>query len=186
MAKLIYSAIMSLDGYIEDESGRFDWAAPDEEVHAYINDIERSAGTFLIGRKMYEIMKFWEIDPIPADWPPIMRDYAQIWQSAEKIVYSKALETVESPRTRIERDFDPRIVRQLVTSAPRDVTIGGPNLAQHAFQAGLVDECHFYIVPILVGGGKPCLPKDLRIDLSLLKTHHFSNGTVHLHYHVVK
>jgi dihydrofolate reductase len=184
MAKLIYAAIASLDGYIEDESGKFDWAAPDEEVHAFINDLERSVGTCLYGRRMYETMSVWETDHTLADQSPLMRDFAQIWQSADKIVYSKTLEAAVTTRTRIERHFDPKAVRQIIASAERDITVGGPNLAQHAFKAGLVDESHLYIVPVLVGGGKHCLPSNIRLNLELLNVRHFANGTVHLRYHV--
>ena len=184
MTKLIYMAIASLDGYIEDEAGKFDWAEPDEEVHAFINDDERSVGTYLYGRRMYETMIGWETDPSLADQSPLMRDFAQIWQSADKIVYSKTLEAPVTTRTRIKWDFDPKAVRQLIASAERDLAIGGPNLAQHAFQAGLVDECHLYIVPVVVGGGKQCLPSNVRLNFELLNVRHFGNGTVHLRYHV--
>jgi dihydrofolate reductase len=184
MAKLIYAAIASLDGYIEDESGKFDWAVPDEEVHAFINDLERSVGTYLYGRRMYETMIGWETDHTLADQSPLMRDFAQIWQSADKIVYSKPLDAAATTRTRIERDSDPKAVRQIIASAERDITVGGPTLAQHAFKAGLVDECHLYIVPVLVGGGKQCLPSNVRLNLELLNVHHFANGTVHLRYRV--
>jgi dihydrofolate reductase len=184
MAKLIYVAIASLDGYIEDESGKFDWAVPDEEVHAFINDLERLVGTYLYGRRMYETMIGWETDHTLADQSPLMRDFAQIWQSADKIVYSKTLEAAATARTRIERDFDPTVVRQMIASAERDITVGGPNLAHHAFKAGLVDECHLYLVPVLVGGGKHCLPGNVRLNLELLNVRHFARGMVHLRYHV--
>jgi dihydrofolate reductase len=184
MAKLIYVAIASLDGYIEDQSGTFDWAVPDEEVHAFINDRERAIGTYLYGRRMYETMIGWETDQTLADQSPLMRDFAQIWQSANKIVYSKSLDAAATRQTRIERAFDPNTVRQLVASAERDITVGGPNLAQHAFKAGLVDECRLYLMPVLVGGGKHCLPSNVRLNLELLNIRQFANGTVHLHYHV--
>lgn len=182
MAKLIYAAIASLDGYIEDEAGTFDWAMPDEEVHAFINDLERPVGTYLYGRRMYEMMAVWETDPDLAEQSPLMRDFAQIWQAADKIVYSRTLETVSPTRTRIERDFDPDALRQMITSAGRDFAVGGPNLAAHAFKAGLVDECHLYIVPILVGGGKPCLPSNVRLELELVDERRFGSGMVHLRY----
>lgn len=184
MAKLIYGAITSLDGYIEDEDGMFDWAAPDDEVHAFMNELERSVGTFLFGRKMYETMSVWETDPSFAEQSPLLRDYAQIWQSADKIVYSRTLQTPTTTRTRIERDFEPDTVRTLLATARRDIAIAGPDLAQHAFKAGLVDECHLTIVPVTVGGGKPGLPRAVRLNLTLLDVRRFANGTVHLRYRV--
>jgi Dihydrofolate reductase len=182
MAKLIYSAITSLDGYIEDEDGKFDWAVPDEEVHAFINDLERPGGTYLYGRRMYETMVGWETDPTLAAQSQLMQDFAQIWQAADKIVYSRTLETVSTGRTRIERDFDPEAVRQMKASAERDLTVGGPGLAAHGFKAGLVDECHLFVAPIVVGGGKQSLPNDVRLKLELLDERRFGNGVVHLHY----
>jgi dihydrofolate reductase len=182
MGKLIYSAITSLDGYIEDEHGNFDWAVPDAEVHTFINDLERPVGTYLYGRRMYEVMVGWETDPTLADQSPLMRDFAEIWQAADKIVYSKTLEAVSSARTRIERDFDPRGVRQLKVSAGRDITVGGSDLAGQAFGAGLVDECHLFVAPIVVGGGKQSLPDNVRLTLDLLDERRFGNGMVHLRY----
>jgi dihydrofolate reductase len=152
MAKLIYSAIASLDGYVADEDGNFGWAVPDEEVHAFINDLQRPIGTYLYGRRMYETMVGWETDPTLAEQSPLMRDFAQIWQAADKIVYSKTLEAVSSARTRIERDFDPELVRQMKARAGRDLNVGGPELAAQAFRAGLVDELYLFVVPIVVGG----------------------------------
>ena len=181
MAKLIYSAITSLDGYIADENGTFDWAQPDEEVHTFVNDLERSAGTYLYGRRMYETMVSWETVPV-ADQPPPIRDFAEIWQAANKIVYSTSLETVSSARTRIERDFDPEAVRQMKTLAGRDITVGGSSLAAQVIQAGLVDEYHLIVSPIVVGGGKPSLPKHVRLSLELVDERRFGNGMVHLHY----
>ena len=180
MANLIYSAIASLDGYVDDEDGNFDWAAPDEEVHAFVNDLERPIGTYLYGRLMYETMVFWETAarrPAPA----VFRDYAAIWQAAEKIVYSRTLETAASARTRIEREFDPDAVRRLKAASARDITIGGAELAGQAIGAGLVDECHLFLVPVLVGGGKRALP-ELRVNLELLDERTFRNGTVFLRY----
>ena len=182
MARLIYSAIASLDGYVADAAGRFDWAAPDEEVHAFVNDLERSVGTHLFGRRMYETMVFWESPPDLAQQPPVMRDYAAIWQTAEKIVYSRTLPEVASAKTRIERDFDPAAVRQLKVTATRDLSVGGPGLAAAAIAAGLVDEYQFFLVPVLVGGGKPALPRDVRVDLELLDERRFRGGTVYLRY----
>jgi dihydrofolate reductase len=182
MAKLIYSAIASLDGYIADEEGNFDWAAPDKEVHAFVNDLERSVGTYLYGRRMYETMVFWETAHTLADQSPVMQDFAEIWQAADKIVYSKTLETVSSAKTRIERDFDPDAVRELKASAEGDLTVGGPGLAAEAIRAGLVDEYQLFVTPILVGGGTQALPDGVRVKLELLEERRFRNGTVYLHY----
>jgi dihydrofolate reductase len=180
MAKLIYSAITSLDGYIADEEGNFDWAAPDEEVHSFVNDLERPVGTYLYGRRMYEVMRAWET--MDSDQHPVARDFAEIWRAAEKIVYSRTLKTVSSARTRIERDFDPEAVRQLKASAERDLTVGGAELAARAIKAGLVDELHLFVTPIVVGAGKRALPDNVRITLELLDERRFGSGVVHLHY----
>jgi len=184
MAKLIFSAISSLDGYIEDEEGHFDWAAPDDEVHAFVNDLERPIGTYLYGRRMYETMVFWETVSTEADEPAVFWDYAGIWRAAEKIVYSRALQTVSSARTRIEREFDRDAVRRLKQSSGTDITVGGAELAGHAIGAGLVDECHLFLCPIVVGGGKRALPDNVRAQLELLDERRFRNGVVHLHYRV--
>jgi dihydrofolate reductase len=181
MAKLIYSAITSLDGYVADEDGNFDWAAPDEEVHAFVNDLERPVGTYLYGRRMYEVMAAWETMDI-AGQPSVMRDFAEIWRAADKIVYSRTLESVSSARTRIERDFDPEAVRRMKARAGRDITVGGPDLAAQAIKAGLVDECHLFLTPIVVGGGKQSLPDNVRLKLELLDERRFGSGVVHLHY----
>jgi len=182
MAKLIYSVIASLDGYVADEDANFDWAAPDEEVHAFVNDLERPVGTYLYGRRMYEVMAYWETAHTLADEPPVIRDYTRIWQAADKIVYSKTLEAVSSTRTRIERDFDPEAVRQLKASAGRDLSVGGPDLAAQAIRAGLVDEYHLLVVPVMVGGGTRWLPDDVRFELELVDERRFAGGVVHLHY----
>jgi dihydrofolate reductase len=182
MAKLIYSAITSLDGYVADEEGNFDWAVPDEEVHTFINDLERPVGTYLYGRRMYEVMRHWETAHTLPDQSPFTLDYAQIWQAAEKIVYSKTLEAVSSARTRIERDFDPELVRQMKARAGRDLNVGGPELAAQAFRAGLVDELYLFVVPIVVGGGKRSLPDNVRLRLELLDERRFGNGMVYLYY----
>ncbi len=182
MAKLIYSAIASLDGYVADEDGNFDWAVPDEEVHAFVNDVERTVGTYLYGRRMYEVMVGWETADALGDQPPVMRDFAEIWRAADKIVYSRRLEVVSSARTRIERDFDPEAVRQLKASAVRDVTVGGPDLAAQAIEAGLVDEFHLFVAPAVVGGGKRSLPDGVQVKLELLDERRFGSGFVHLHY----
>jgi dihydrofolate reductase len=181
MANLIYSAIGSLDGYFEDPDGRFDWAAPDEEVHAFVNDLERSIGTYLYGRRMYETMVFWETAPTD-DEPAVFRDYADIWRAADKVVYSSTLQAPSSARTRIEREFDPDAVRQLKLSSTTDMSIGGGELAGHAIAEGLVDEYHLFLCPVLVGGGKRILPSGVRGQLELLDEHRFRSGFVHLHY----
>ena len=186
MAHLIYSAITSLDGYIEDMDGKFDWAAPDEEVHGFINDLERAVSTYLFGRRMYETMLVWETDPNLAADSPITRDYAEIWQAANKIVYSRTLGAVSTRKTQLERNFDPEAVRQLKASAGHDISIGGPELAAHAFRAGLVDECQLFFAPVLVGGGKPALPKNIRLALELLEERRFRSGMVYLHYRVTQ
>jgi dihydrofolate reductase len=183
MAKLIYSAITSLDGYVADEDGVFDWAAPDEEVHTFVNDLERPVGTYLYGRRMYEVMVYWETAHTLADQPPSVQDFAEIWQAADKIVYSKTLGTVSSARTRIERDFDPEAVRLIKASAGRDISVGGPDLAAQAIRAGLVDECHLFLAPIVVGGGKQSLPDNVRLKLELRDVRRFGNGVVYLDYH---
>jgi dihydrofolate reductase len=182
MAKLIYSVISSLDGYIEDEQGSFDWAEPDEEVHRFVNDLERPVGTYLYGRRMYDVMRYWETAHTAPDVPPIEREFAEIWQAADKIVYSRTLETASTARTRIERTFDPEAVRQLKAAAGPDLSVGGPELAAQALKAGLVDECHLFLAPIVVGGGKPSLPDSLRVPLELLDERRFGNGTVFLRY----
>lgn len=184
MAKLIYAAIASLDGYVEDEEGSFDWAAPDDEVHAYVNDLERPIGTYLYGRRMYETMVFWETVSADADEPAVFLDYAAIWQAAEKIVYSRTLETVSSARTRIERELDPEAIRRLKQTSPTDISVGGAELGGHALRAGLVDECHLFLCPIVVGGGKRALPDNVRVQLELLDERRFGSGVVHLHYRV--
>ena len=184
MAKLIYSVITSLDGYVADEDGNFDWAAPDEEVHAFVNDLEREVGTYLYGRRMYEVMRYWETAQAVIGQPLVEQDYAEIWRSADKIVYSKTLDTVSSARTRIERDFDPETVRRMKTQAERDISVGGPDLAAQALEAGLVDECHLFVTPIVVGGGKRSLPSNVRLELELLDERRFEGGVVHLHYNI--
>jgi dihydrofolate reductase len=184
VANLIYSAITSLDGFTADVNGYFDWAAPDEEVHAFVNDKERPVGTYLYGRRMYETMVYWETAATGDDQPNVMRDYARIWQAADKVVYSSTLDAVSSARTRLEREFDPDAVRRLKQAAGRDVTVGGPGLAAHALAAGLVDECHLFLNPVVVGGGTRALPAGLRLELELLDEHRFGNGVVYLRYRV--
>ena len=182
MAKLIYSAIGSLDGYVEDAHGSFDWAAPDEQVHAFVNDLERPIGTYLYGRRMYETMVFWETASTGGDQPAAATDFAQIWQAAEKVVYSRTIQTLSSARTRIERDFDPSAIKRLKESSDSDISVGGAELAGRAIAAGLVDECHLFLCPIVVGGGKRALPDDVRVELELLAESRFRSGVVHLHH----
>jgi dihydrofolate reductase len=181
MAKLIYSAITSLDGYVADEDGKFDWSAPDEEVHAFVNDHERSIGTYLYGRRLYDVMVAWETMDT-GDAPDVAKDYASIWRAAEKIVYSTTLQSVASARTRIEREFQPEAVRRLKSEADRDISVGGPHLAAAAIKAGLVDECHLFVSPISIGGGNRALPDGVRWPVDLVDQRRFDNGVVHLHY----
>ena len=182
MGKLIYMTLASLDGYVADEHGDFDWAAPDEEVHTFVNDLLRPVGTSLYGRRMYETLVAWETPETFADQSPVILDFARIWQAADKIVYSRTLEQVSSARTRIERAFDPAAVQRMKATAERDLSVGGPDLAALAIAAGLVDECHLILAPIVVGGGHPAFPSHLRWPLELLDERRFASGMVHLHY----
>jgi dihydrofolate reductase len=179
MASLIYSAIASLDGYVEDEQGNFHWAAPDEEVHAFANDLERPVGTHLYGRRMYETMVYWETDD---DQEAVARDFAESWRAAEKVVFSRTLQTVSSQRTRIEREFDGAAIERLKESSRSGITIGGAELAGQAIAQGLVDECHLFLAPVLVGGGKRALPAGVHTELELVDERRFRSGFVHLHY----
>ncbi len=182
MARLSYLAITSLDGYVADESGRFDWAEPDEAVHIFVNDLVRSAGTYLCGRRMYEVMAVWETLDSDLEQPPYIRDFARIWQAADKIVYSRTLTAVATARTRIEREFDPEVVRRMKANLESDIMIGGPTLASEAIEAGLVDEYHLFVAPVAVGGGLRFLPDHIRLDLVLLDERRFASGMVYLHY----
>jgi dihydrofolate reductase len=180
LGRLIYSAIGSLDGYVADEDGKFDWAAPDEEVHTFVNDLARPVGTFLLGRRMYEVLAYWDDPPALAEQPRVIQEFAEIWQSADKVVYSRTLEAAQAARTRIERDFDAEAVRRLKSESDRDLAVGGPELAAQAIQAGLVDEYQLYLTPVLVGDGTRALPRGVRIDLELVDEHRFGNGRVFL------
>jgi dihydrofolate reductase len=183
MGRLIYSAIASLDGYVADVDGRFDWSAPDEEVHAFVNDLERRCGTFLYGRRMYEVMAVWETMGLDDDdESPVAVDFAQLWRAADKVVFSRTLDAPSTARTRLEREFDPEAVRRLVGDARADVSIGGPELAAHAIRAGLVDEYQLFLTPHVVGGGTAALPDGVRIDLEPMETRRFDGGTVFLRY----
>ena len=178
MARLTYLAIASLDGYVEDDQGKFDWAAPDEEVHAFVDDLARPWGTHLYGRRMYETMVWWET----GDHAAVYRDYAEIWRAAEKVVYSRTLQTVSSNRTRIEREFDATAIRRLKETSRSDMSIGGAELAGQAVVEELVDECHLFLVPVLVGGGKRALPAGVHAELELCDERRFRSGVVYLHY----
>lgn len=181
MAKLIYSAITSLDGFVTDEQGNFEWGVPTDEVHAFINNLESGIGTYLYGRRMYEVMREWETLRFSGQ-PKVVREYARRWRAAEKVIYSRTLESVFVPHTRIEREFDPEAVRALKASAEQDIAIGGPELAAQAIRAGLVDEFNFIVSPVSIGTGKPALPDGASLDLELLDEHQFTNGVVHRHY----
>jgi len=184
MSKLIYIANVSLDGYTEDSHGNFDWTAPSDEYFGFITDLVRGAGTYLYGRRMYETMAVWETDPALAAQSELRGDFANVWQSANKVVYSTTLQDVSTAKTQLERSFEADAIRDLKASAANDLTVGGPNLAAHAFRAGLVDECHLFIHPVLIGGGKASLPRDTRADLELLDERRFGNGVVYVRYRI--
>ena len=182
MGRLIYAALTSLDGYVSDENGNFDWAAPDEEVHAFINDLEQPIGTYLYGRKTYETMAVWETPETIPDRTSAVLEFARIWQAADKIVYSRTLRTVSTSKTRLEREFRPEAVRELKSGATRDIAVAGPTLGAHAIRAGLVDEYHVFVAPIIVGSGNTYLPGNVRVRLELLDHRGFDNGMVHVRY----
>jgi dihydrofolate reductase len=182
MAKLIYVANVSLDGYIEDAHGRFEWTEPSDEVFTFITDVVRPVGTYLYGRRMYETMAVWETQPDLAAQSEFAADFANVWHAADKIVYSTTLHAVSTANTRLERRFDADSVRGMKTSAAADLTVGGPTLAAHAFNAGLVDECQLFMYPLLVGGGKPAFPRGAGVELELLEEHRFGNGVMNLRY----
>jgi dihydrofolate reductase len=182
VGRLVYAPIASLDGYVADEAGRFDWAAPDEEVHAFVNDLVRAAGTHLYGRRTYDVLQVWETFGLEDDAPPVVRDFGAVWRAADKVVFSTTLASAPTGRTRVERAFDAEEVSRLTRSAVRDVTIGGPHLAAQAIRAGLVDDYHLLLAPVLVGGGTPALPDGVRVDLELVAQQRFASGFVHLHY----
>ena len=184
MGKLIYLTLASLDGYVADKDGKFDWAEPDEEVHAFVNDLARPVGTYLYGREMYEVMIAWETLDL-ADEPPAIQDFAEIWRAADKIVFSRTLESVSSARTRLERDFDPDAIRRLKEQAAHDLAVAGPGLAGEAIRAGLVDEYQLFLAPVIVGGGKRALPDDVRLGLELLDERRFDNGMVYVRYSAI-
>jgi dihydrofolate reductase len=183
MARLLYVAITSLDGYVAGEHGEFDWSAPDHEVHAFVNDLQREIGTLLLGRRMYDVLQVWETMGTP-DAEPVVRDFARSWLAADKIVYSRSLDAAATARTRIERRFDPEAIRQMKAAAIRDLGVGGADLAGQALRAGLVDDVHLVVNPVLVGGGTRALPDGVRADLALVDEHRFDSGVVHLHYRI--
>ena len=183
MARLIYASIASLDGYVADEDGNFDWGEPDEEVHTLVNDLARPVGTSLLGRRMYEVLVAWDTLDL-AGQPPYIRDFAEIWRATDKVVFSSTLEAVSGERTRLEREFDPEAIRRMKASAEHDLSVGGPHLAAEAFRAGLVDECHLFLAPVVVGGGIRALPDGVRAGLELLDERRFGNGFVYLGYRV--
>jgi dihydrofolate reductase len=184
VAKLIYSAITSLDGYVADREGKWDWSVPDDEVHAAVNDLERTTGTYLLGRRMYDVLVAWETMDLEGK-AAVLRDYQGIWRDTDKVVYSRTLEVPSSARTRIEREFGPDAVREMKEAAERDLSVGGPELAAQALAAGLVDEIHLFVNPIAVGGGTRSLPEDSVVRLELLDERRFGSGVVHLHYRVL-
>lgn len=179
MGRLIYSVITSLDGYVADQSGSFDWAAPDGQTHAFVNELERPIGIHLYGRRMYEVMATWET--LQSDHAEA-QDYARIWQVANKVVYSRTLNAVSTTKTRLEHDFDPDAVQQMKAESSSDISIGGADLAGQALRAGLIDECQLFVVPVIVGGGTSWLPQNVRLDLQLLDEHRFASGVVYLSY----
>ncbi len=185
MSKLVYTALMSLDGFTEDLDGRFDWAMPDEELHAFVNGLGREVGTELYGRKMYETMAVWEDVRDEPGTHPVEVEFADQWRGLDKVVYSTTLASVWTPRTRLEREFDPTAVRRMKDESGHDLSVSGPTLAQHAFRAGLVDEVHLFVFPVVVGGGTPALPRDARFALELVDERRFGNGAVHLHHRVL-
>ena len=186
MGKLVYAANVSLDGYLEDETGSFDWSVPDETVHAFWNEHERGIGTSLYGRRLYETMRVWEDDDWLVGESPVVREYADIWRAGDKVVYSTSLTDVSTARTRIEREFDPEAVRALKEGSAADLSIGGAGLAAEAFRHGLVDECVLLLYPVSVGGGKPALPRGLALELELLEHRRFDSGVVALRHAVAR
>ena len=184
MAKLIFAAITSLDGYVADADGNFDWSMPSEEVHRFVNNLEAGIGTYLYGRRMYEVMRYWETASTGNGEESAEQEFAKLWQRADKIIYSRSLERASTAQTRIQREFEPEAIRQLKATAARDISVGGPTLAAQTMRLGLVDEYHLFLSPIVVGGGTQALPDNVRIQLELLDEGRFGNGVVHLHYRI--
>jgi dihydrofolate reductase len=185
MAKLVYIANTSLDGYTEDPDGGIDFGDPDEEYFGFINGLQRPVGTYLYGRRMYEAMVYWESASI-ADQPPWIVDFTTLWRAAEKVVFSKTLASVSSGRTVLERDFNVEAIRRMKAEATGDLTVGGADLAAQAMVAGLVDECHLFFWPVVLGGGKRSLPVDARFELALLNEERTGGGITHLHYRIIQ
>jgi dihydrofolate reductase len=183
MGSLISASLASLDGFVADRDGAFDWAEPDAEVHTFINDLERSVGTHLLGRRMYEVLRVWDTIDVEGQ-PAHTREFAELWRATDKLVYSRTLGSVTGARTQLEPRFEPEAVRRLKTSSDRDLSVGGPGLAAHAFRAGLVDEVQLYLAPVVVGGGTRFFPDDVRVDLALTDTRRFANGMVFVRYRV--
>jgi dihydrofolate reductase len=184
MGELHYSAIASVDGYVADDLGNFDWATPDEEVHRFVNELERSIGTYLYGRRMYEVMRFWDAPDAVDGQPDHIREYAEIWRAADKIVFSSTLDDVTTDRTALERRLDPDAIDAVKSLAAKDVSIGGPTIAAAAFAAGLVDRCHLILAPAIVGGGTSAFPPGVRVQLELVDQRRFANGMTSLEYRV--
>jgi dihydrofolate reductase len=184
MAKLIFAAITSLDGYVADADGNFDWSMPSEEVHRFVNNLEAGIGTYLYGRRMYEVMRYWETASTGNGEQSAEQEFAKLWQRADKIIYSRSLDEVSTASTRLEREFDAEAIRQMKADVTRDIAVSGPTLAAEALRHGLVDECHLFLSPIVVGGGTPALPDNVWLQLELLDERRFDNGVVHLHYRV--
>jgi dihydrofolate reductase len=184
MAKLIFAAITSLDGYVADADGNFDWSMPSEEVHRFVNNLEAGIGTYLYGRRMYEVMRYWETASTGNGEQSAEQEFAKLWQRADKIIYSRSLDEVSTASTRLEREFDAEAIRQMKADVTRDIAVSGPTLAAEALRHGLVDECHLFLSPIVVGGGTPALPDNVWLQLQLLDERRFDNGVVHLHYRV--
>jgi dihydrofolate reductase len=184
MAKLIFAAITSLDGYVADADGNFDWSMPSEEVHRFVNNLEAGIGTYLYGRRMYEVMRYWETASTGNGEQSAEQEFAKLWQRADKIIYSGSLDEVSTASTRLEREFDAEAIRQMKADVTRDIAVSGPTLAAEALRHGLVDECHLFLSPIVVGGGTPALPDNVWLQLQLLDERRFDNGVVYLHYRV--
>jgi dihydrofolate reductase len=184
MAKLIFAAITSVDGYVADADGNFDWSMPSEEVHRFVNNLEAGIGTYLYGRRMYEVMRYWETASTGNGEQSVEQEFAKLWQRADKIIYSRSLDEVSTASTRLEREFDPEAIRQMKADVTSDIAVSGPTLAAEALRHGLVDECHLFLSPIVVGGGTPALPDNVWLQLQLLDERRFDNGVVYLHYRV--
>jgi dihydrofolate reductase len=185
VAKLMYVSNVSLDGFIEDEHGGFEWTEPDDGQFAFVTDLVRPVGTYIYGRRLYETMAVWETEPALSAQSDLYAEFARVWQAADKIVYSSTLDAVSTGNSRLERRFDPDSIRKMKATTSRDLMVGGANIAAYAFNAGLIDECHLFICPCVVGRGKPSLPSDLRAKLELLDERRFDNGVVYVRHGIV-